>query len=402
MKQAFNKTSVFSIMAVIALSSFAASADSSACLSGLYAIDRYASGQSSALYHIDTQSKAVREVPGADITASNLAGSGDKLYTIKRYDTDSNASKIYVFDTATMQQSEVAATTSYPIKRSAVSPDGTYLLATSQTYMYKFDLTSGEKTIMGKMNASDAVYDDFDHGDIAYSHDGNVIYVLNAKALYVLNDGDMTLNKVGEHNLHWASGLAVDDQGVIYVSARESGENAKIYTLDPQTAQATFYMDGPEHIADLSYSQGCGNILPVIAHALQLEVNKAKQFWDSDGQTGKVANLDGFKDNSVNFNDQGFPVEAKDRLNKHNKFTKNPNANRCARMWNNFLDHQYTLNRNGKGRKKNDGSTKWYFSTVDGDYKVIRARKGVCEYGYASGEVGKILYDSKTGLVTVE
>ncbi|MBQ4810904.1 hypothetical protein J8M20_06130 [Pseudoalteromonas luteoviolacea] len=401
MKQTIHKLGILSVMMVAAVSSTTASASSS-CLSGLFAIDRYASTDESVLYHIDPSSKGVRAIPGASMPASNLAGSGDKLYTIKRHDKNSNASKIYAFDTATMQQSEIATTTSYPIKRSAVSPDGAYLLATSQTYMYKFDLSSGEKTIMGKMKASDAVYDDFDHGDIAYSADGNLIYVLNAKALYVLNDGDMTLDKIGDHNLHWASGLAVDDQGVIYVSARERGENAKIYTLDPQTAQATYHMDGPEHIADLSYSQGCGNTLPVIAHALQLEVNQANQYWLGDGQTGKVANLAGFKDNSVNFNDAGFPVEAKDKLNKHNKFTKHPNANRCARMWNNFLDHQYTLNRNGKGRKKSDGSTKWYFSTVDGGYKVIRARKGVCEYGYASGEAGKILYDTKTGIVTVE
>ncbi|KZN31808.1 hypothetical protein N474_22690 [Pseudoalteromonas luteoviolacea CPMOR-2] len=402
MKPCFKSLYPVAAATLMALTSLSAVASQSSCLSGLYAIDRYATGDESVLYHLDTQSKMFREVPGASIPASNLASNGSKLYTVQRVDRDSNASKIFAFDTATMEQSELATTTSYPIKRSAVSPDGSYLLATSQTYMYQFDLSSGDKTIMGKMKSDDAVYDDFNHGDIAYSADGNLVYVLNAKALYVLNEADMTLSKIGDHNLHWASGLAVDDSGVIYASARERGENAKIYTLDPQTAQATFYMNGPAHIADLSYSSGCGNSLPIIAHAFQIEVNKAKQYWMDDGQTGKVANLVGFKDNSVNFNDQGFPVESKDKLNKHNKFTKNPNANRCARMWNNFLDHQYVLNRNGKGRKKNDGSTKWYFSTEDGAYKVIRARKGVCEYGYATGEPGKILYNSKTGLVTVE
>ncbi|MCF2859799.1 hypothetical protein L1286_20155 [Pseudoalteromonas sp. SMS1] len=402
MKQILKYNVQIAAAVLVTSACFPVLADNGACLSGLYAIDRYATGEESVLYHLDTQSKSVREMPGARMPASNLASHGSTLYIVQRTDRNTNASKIYAFDTATMQQSELATTTSYPIKRSAVSPDGSYLLATSQTYMYKFDLMSGEKVIMGKMKADDAVYDDFDHGDIAYSADGNLVYVLNAKALYVLNDADMTLSKVGEHNLHWASGLAVDDMGVIYVSARDRGEHAKIYTLDPQTAQATFYMDGPAHIADLSYTNGCGDTLPVIAHALQMEVNKAKQYWVESDQSGKVANLAGFKDGSVNFNEQGFPVEAKDKLNKHNKFTKNPNANRCARMWNNFLDHQYTLNRNGKGRKKNDGSTKWYFSTADGEYKVIRARSGVCEYGYASGEAGKILYNSKTGVVTVE
>ena len=36
-------------------------------------------------------------------------------------------------------------------------------------------------------------------------------------------------------------------------SGRESKENAKIYTLDQNTAAATFVMDGPAHVNDLTY-----------------------------------------------------------------------------------------------------------------------------------------------------
>ncbi|MCF6440515.1 hypothetical protein L1077_13845 [Pseudoalteromonas luteoviolacea] len=382
--------------------SFSVLADDNACLEGLFAIDRFAADGQSAVFHIDTSSKTSREVPGASFASSNLAGSGAKLYAMQRVDNETNASKLYEFDMQTMQQHEVADTTSYPIKRSAVSLSGDFLLATSQTYMYQFDLTTGEKTVLGKMKSDSASYDDFDHGDIAYSADGNLIYVLNGKALYVLDEATMSLTEIGEHNLNWASGLAVDENGVIYVSARNSGESAKIYTLDAQTAQATFLMDGPEHIADLTYVQGCGNTLPVIANALQQEVNKANQYWRGEAVENKIANLAGFKDGTFNFNAEGFPVESKDKLNKHNKFTKNPNANRCARMWNNMLDHQYVLNRSGKGRKKSDGSTKWYFSTADGEYKVVKASKGICYYGYASGEAGRIIYNTKTGVVSVQ
>ncbi|KZN43356.1 YncE family protein [Pseudoalteromonas luteoviolacea] len=402
MKKTDKYFSKFGVVLLSLATSFSVFANENTCLDGLFAIDRFSGDGHSAIYHIDTDAQVSREVPGATFASSNIAGLGEKLYTMQRIDSDTNASKLYEFDMQSMQQREIADTTSFPIKRSAVSPSGDYLLATSQTYMYQFDLITGEKTVLGKMKSDSATYDDFDHGDIAYSADGNFVYVLNAKALYVLDEATMTLNEIGEHNLHWASGLAVDENGTIYVSARNSGENAKIYTLDGQTAQATYVMDGPAHIADLTYVQGCGDTLPVIANALQKEIDKANLFWLANGNSNKVANLAGFKDGTFNFNDQGFPVESKDKLNKHNRFTKNPNANRCARMWNNFLEHQYTLNRNGKGRKKADGSTKWYFSTEAGEYKVIKASKGSCHYGYASGAPGKIIYNSKTGIVSVQ
>jgi len=94
---------------------------------------------------------------------------------MQRLDKDTNASKIYQYDLSSGTATEIADTTSYPIKHSAVSPDGSFLLATSQTYMYQFDLETGDKTVLGKMQTNDAGWDDFAHGDITYSIDGYTV-----------------------------------------------------------------------------------------------------------------------------------------------------------------------------------------------------------------------------------
>ncbi|MGB0989053.1 MAG: hemolysin-type calcium-binding protein, partial [Pseudoalteromonas spongiae] len=95
--------------------------------------------------------------------------------------------------------------------------------------------------------------DKFKHGDIAYSADNNTLYVLTGKALYTIDPSTMDLTLVGEHAINWASGLAISEEGTLYVSGRRAGENAKIYSLDPQTAAATYVMDTPARINDLTY-----------------------------------------------------------------------------------------------------------------------------------------------------
>ena len=169
---------------------------------------------------------------------------------MEQLDKSSKASKIYSLDLATDTQAEVADATSFPIYRSTVTADGLSLRATSKTYMYDFDLTTGEKTVLGKLSYEG---DSFSDGDIAYSSDYNVLYVLTGKALYTLDEGSLELTQIGEHGVNWASGIAIADDGTIYISGRESGENAKIYTLDQNTAEATFVMDGPAHVNDLTF-----------------------------------------------------------------------------------------------------------------------------------------------------
>ncbi|RRS06477.1 hemolysin-type calcium-binding protein, partial [Pseudoalteromonas sp. J010] len=43
----------------------------------------------------------------------------------------------------------------------------------------------------------------------------------------------------------------------LYVSGRNKGEDAKLYTLDANTGEATYIMDAPEHINDLTYVANC-------------------------------------------------------------------------------------------------------------------------------------------------
>lgn len=396
--------SLFSTNKLIALaftlsSSYVSASD--ACLAGLFAVDRYAEQGKSALYHIDLANKSYSKISGTSLPTSNLAAANNQLIMMQRLSKETNASKIYQYDLSSGETTEIANTTSYPIKRSVVSPDGSFLLATSQTYMYLFDLETGNKTVMGKMQANDASWDDFKHGDITYSIDGNTVYVLNAKSLYILDESNMQLDKIGEHNLNWPSGIATANDGQLYVSARNNGENAKIYKIDPQTAEAEFVMEGPEHIADLTYVSECGNPLLTIADEFQQEINEAKAFWEEHNIASAAANVPSFKDGSFNFNKSGYLVESKDRLNKHNKNTKKPNSNRCARLWNNLLDHKYTLNRAGAGRKKSNGDTKWYHSTADGAFKVSKAKKGVCTYTLNDNDSLKLKYDSNTGLVSI-
>ncbi|WP_462176751.1 DUF642 domain-containing protein [Pseudoalteromonas gelatinilytica] len=217
---------------------------------GLYGINNFGSETEGYVYHFNPDSSAVTVVAGLTNTASNIASKDEMLYFIEQLDSSSKASKIYSLNLKNNTQTELVDATSYPIYRSTVTADGLTLRATSKTYMYDFDLVTGEKTVLGKLSYTG---DTFTDGDIAYSSDYNVLYVLTGKALYTLDMGSFELTQIGEHGVHWASGIAIADDGTIYVSGRESGENAKIYTLDQNTAAATFVMDGPAHINDLTF-----------------------------------------------------------------------------------------------------------------------------------------------------
>ncbi|KPM79344.1 MULTISPECIES: DUF642 domain-containing protein [Pseudoalteromonas] len=221
-----------------------------AVVTGLYGINNFGSETEGYVYHFNPESSAVTVVAGLNNTASNIASKDGMLYFMEQLDKSSKASKIYSLDLATDTQAEVADATSFPIYRSTVTADGLSLRATSKTYMYDFDLTTGEKTVLGKLSYEG---DSFSDGDIAYSSDYNVLYVLTGKALYTLDEGSLELTQIGEHGVNWASGIAIADDGTIYISGRESGENAKIYTLDQNTAEATFVMDGPAHVNDLTF-----------------------------------------------------------------------------------------------------------------------------------------------------
>ena len=220
------------------------------CASGLYGINNYGSNEDGIVYHFDTQTNTYSTVAGLTNTASNIASSNGVLYFMEQLDASTKASQILSLDLANNEQAVLTATNSYPIYRSAMSADGTKLRATSKTYMYDFDVATGDKTVLGKLSYEG---DSFADGDIAYSADNNILYVLSGKALYTIDEGTMELTKIGEHNVAQASGIAIAADGTIYVSGRVKGENAKIYRLDQNTAAATFVMDGPSRVNDLTF-----------------------------------------------------------------------------------------------------------------------------------------------------
>ena len=221
-----------------------------ACHTGLFGINNYGSSESGYVFKFNLDAKNYTVIAGAQNTASNIASNSGKLYFLEQISSNTKASKIWALDLETGVQSLQAETVSWPIYRSAVSPDGQSLRATSKTYMYDYDLQTGQKTVLGKMRFSG---DTFAHGDIAYSPDKNTLYVLTGKSLYTLDDSAMSLTLIGHHGINWASGLAVSSDGTLYVSGRMAGVNAKIYSVDPQTAVSTFIMEAPEHINDLTF-----------------------------------------------------------------------------------------------------------------------------------------------------
>lgn len=220
------------------------------CASGLYGINNFGSNEEGFVYLFNIDINSYSKVAGLTNTASNIASHDGVLYFMEQLDSSTKESQILSLDLANNEQALVRETVSYPIYRSAMNADGMSLRATSKTYMYDFDIQTGDKTVLGKLSYPG---DSFSHGDIAYSADNNVLYVLTGKALYTVDQGSLELTLIGEHNVNWASGIAIAADGAIYVSGRESGENAKIYQLDQNTAEATFVMEGPSHINDLTF-----------------------------------------------------------------------------------------------------------------------------------------------------
>ncbi|CAH9059636.1 hypothetical protein PSECIP111951_03072 [Pseudoalteromonas holothuriae] len=220
------------------------------CSGGLFGINDYGSEQVGYVYYFDLNAANYSILTGLSHTASNIASKEGTLYFMEQQDKATKASKLWTYDLDTNSEVAAADTTSYPIYRSVVTPDGQSLRSTSKTYMYDFDLQTGNKSVLGKLTFAG---EDFKHGDIAYSADNNVLYVLTGQALYTLDEANMSLDLIGTHGLQWASGIAIANNGTIYVSARNSSENAKIYTLNPSTAEASYVMDGPAHINDLTF-----------------------------------------------------------------------------------------------------------------------------------------------------
>ncbi|KZN38971.1 hypothetical protein N480_12125 [Pseudoalteromonas luteoviolacea S2607] len=220
------------------------------CVTGLFGINNFGDAGNGYIFNFDVENGTYSKVSGVSHTASNIASKDGILYFMEQNDKSTKASTLWSLDLDGNVESAVANATSWPIYRSAISDDGLSLRATSKTYMYDYDLATGAKTVLGKLKYAG---DDFSHGDIAYSADNNVLYVLTGKALYTLDTADMTLTEIGKHGVNWASGLAISDDGTLYVSGRQSGQNAKIYTLNPNTGVATYIMDGPEHINDLTF-----------------------------------------------------------------------------------------------------------------------------------------------------
>ncbi|MBB1396806.1 DUF642 domain-containing protein [Pseudoalteromonas sp. SG44-8] len=222
----------------------------SQCASGLYGINNFGTNEEGFVYFFNTDTNTYSKVTGLSNTASNIASHNGVLYFMEQLDSSTKVSQILSLDLATNEQALVTSATSYPIYRSAMNADGTTLRTTSKTYMYDFDLATGDKTVLGKLTFPG---DSFADGDIAYSADNNVLYVLTGKALYTIDQGSMELSLIGEHGVDQASGIAIAADGTIYVSGRVKGENAKIYRLDQNTAAATFIMDGPSHVNDLTF-----------------------------------------------------------------------------------------------------------------------------------------------------
>ena len=198
--------------------------DPQTCAAGLYGISSY----NTSAYAFNVSEQTYSFVKGIENTASNIAAHDGALYFLEQLDKSSKQSTLWRVSLANDEQTAVANTVSWPIYRSTVTLDGSKLLASSKTYLYEFDMQTAKKTVLGKLKYSG---DDFSHGDIAYSADTNLIYVLTGKALYSLDKGNMELDLIGQHGVNWASGLAVATDGTLYVSGRNPNENAKIYSL---------------------------------------------------------------------------------------------------------------------------------------------------------------------------
>ncbi len=219
-----------------------------ACEGGLYGINNYGSVDSGVIFHFDLADGSATQLSGIPSTASNIASHDGKLYFVEQLSSKSRESRILGYDIEQQQLFSEVATNSYPIYRSVINADGESIRATSKTYMYDFDLASGQKSVLGKMVYSG---DSFKHGDIEY--DGETLYVLTGQALYTIDPDSMELTELFKHSINWASGFAIGHDNKAYVSGRKEGENARIYQLDLDTGAATELFETSGHINDLTF-----------------------------------------------------------------------------------------------------------------------------------------------------
>lgn len=130
-------------------------------------------------------------------------------------------------------------------------------------------------------------------------------------------------------------------------------------------------------------------------------IERAHLFWQLKGIDGEIANLPDLLDGSVNFNNAGYPIEARDLSKENNDILDPVNANRCGRIWNAFLDHNPELDRSGAGDKYSSGKTRYYYSVIDGTFKVEEPANGICVYTLMDNNNIQIRYNTNNGEVTL-
>jgi hypothetical protein len=225
------------------------------CDIGLFAVESHSKTKTSIIYRVNTKSGVSAKLVDTGFNSSNLALYDDALYMIEKTGSEGHAAQILSYDIANGDKQVMSTTDTYKIIRSAFNEQNGTLKATSKTYLYDFDINTGEKTVIGKLKYQG---DDFKNGDLAYV--GDTLYVLTGKALYSVDESTLELTKMGEHGVNWASGLAVDPRGTLYISGRKKNEKAKIYTIDKTTAEATELTTLTHRVTDLAFSKSFCNV----------------------------------------------------------------------------------------------------------------------------------------------
>jgi len=220
------------------------------CNGGLYGINNYGSQASGIIYQFNTTDGSTTRLTGVPSTASNIASADGKLYLIEQLDSKSRDSRILTFDIESQQVTSEVLTNSYPIYRSAINSTGNSIRATSKTFMYDFDLLTGDKNILGKMQFNGETFKD---GDIAYNKDFTILYLLTGKALYIVDVVTMKLTQQYKHGIKWASGLAINNDNFAYVSGRKPRRNAHIFEINLSTGDVSDLFETESRINDLTF-----------------------------------------------------------------------------------------------------------------------------------------------------
>ncbi|BDM62796.1 pilin [Shewanella sp. NFH-SH190041] len=130
--------------------------------------------------------------------------------------------------------------------------------------------------------------------------------------------------------------------------------------------------------------------------ALAEVIERAHLFWQLKGIDGQIADLPDLLDGTVNFNNAGYPIEAADLSGSQTNTILDPvNANRCARVWNAFLDHNPELDSSGVGDKQ------YYYNINDGVFRVEEPVSGTCIYTLMDDNDIQIRYNTNNGEVTL-